>query len=97
MRHEGKVRPIDDAHRGGHNDATCASERIALCNAAQPVVDACALVDAAEALGVADELKEQHLQSGGDDMPNTFCTVPCAQEDNMVNIAAIFDPDSSAR
>ena len=40
LHQEDKIRPIDNARKGRHNEATSASEKLVLCNAAQPVVDA---------------------------------------------------------
>ena len=82
----GKLRPIDDARRGGHNDATTIREKIVLCNAAQPTLDTRALAEAAARCGLQQELAEHTLESGGEDMPNAFRTVPCAPEDLDVNI-----------
>ena len=67
-------------------------KKIVLCNAAQPVIDARALVEEACTLGLSERLLEHRLESGGEDMPNAYRTVPCAPEDLSVNITAIYDP-----
>ena len=89
-----KVRPIDNAKKGKHNEATVAAEKLVLCNTAQPVVDARALVEAAQVQGLEDVLQHHRLQTGGEDMPNAFRTVPCAPEDYMVNVTGIFHPET---
>ena len=58
-----KVRPIDDAKLGGQNNATTFSEKIVLCSPGQPVLDARALVQAAEAAGRLSELVKTKLES----------------------------------
>ena len=91
--HQGeKVRPIDNARKGKHNDATTASDKLVLCNAAQPVIDARALAEAAADLGIASTLANHRLHTGGEDMPNAFRTVPCSTADYDVNIVGIYDP-----
>ena len=87
-----RIRPIDDASRGGHNGATCMSEKIVLCNSGQPALDARALRDAAEKFRCADQLLRQELETGGEDMPNTFMTVPCDPGDQSVNSTVMYDP-----
>ena len=95
LRQGEKVRPIDNAKKGKHNEATSTSEKLVLCNAAQPVVDARALMEAAQDQGIEDELQHHRLQTGGEDMPNAFRTVPCAPDDYMVNVTGIFNQIST--
>ena len=64
LRQGEKIRPIDNAKKGKHNEATSAPEKLVMCNVAQPVIDARALLEAAEEQDVLHELHGHCLHRG---------------------------------
>ena len=55
----GKLRPIDDGHRSGVNDATSVVEKLVLCSALQPAV--CARLLEQEARSMEFDIKGQEI------------------------------------
>ncbi len=92
----GKRRAIDDGKRGGQNAATFDDEKLVLCTAVQPVHAARALREEASRAGVEDLVAADHLETGGEDMPDAYRGVPCAPEDLAYNIVAVKPPDSES-
>ena len=89
----GKRRRIDNAKRFRHNEMQCPSEQLKMCSAFQPAVSARALRRAAGAAWT-DGNGAWALQSGGEDLPDAYRSLPVAESDLCVNVVAITDPRS---
>ena len=78
----GKKRRIDNAKAQGANAATRYTEKFGLANAFAPAAGARALRRAVYKLGLDDETAELvlHLESGGEDMPDAFRSIPIVPE-----------------
>ena len=87
----GKKRPIHNGRKGGHNDCTAYAESMSMCSAFQPAVDARVLAEEADSRGVPAE--KLQLQSGGDDMPDAFRSIPVLPDHLPLNVAAVRGPD----
>ena len=88
----GKRRRIDNGRRGGHNATTRFSEKMKMCTALQPAVDARLIAEEASARGMAPSSLQ--LLSGGEDMPDAFRSLPVAPEHLALNVAAVRDPST---
>ena len=90
----GKKRRIDNGRRGGQNDATAFTEKARLCSAFQPALHTRLIWEEAQAAGA--DLAGEHieLETGGEDLPDAFRSIPCRPEDLDVNIVAARDPQS---
>ncbi len=75
----------------GHNAATGFAESLELATAAQPVLSVKTLLEEAERLGMPDgALKEQLLESGGEDMPDVYRWLPIKWDHHRLNIVATY-------
>lgn len=91
----GKKRRIDNGKRGGQNNATAYSEKARMCSAFQPGLHARLVREEAVALGIDVAREELHLETGGEDLPDAFRSIPCRPEDLDINIVAARCPDNN--
>ena len=88
----GKKRRIDNGRRGGQNAATAYSEKQRMCSAFQPGLHARLVTEEAATAGL-DMLQEGlELESGGEDLPDAFRSIPCRPADLDINIVAARHP-----
>ena len=88
----GKMRRIDNGRLGGQNRASEMVERIHLCTAYQPGIAVKRLHDSlAEKVG-AREVKNFTLESGSEDLPNAYRSIPVSLQDLPINIVSAQDP-----
>ena len=90
----GKKRRIDNGRRGGQNAATTYSEKSRLCSAFQPGLHVRLIHEEADRAGVDLKAEGIQLESGGEDLPDAFRSIPCRPEDLDINIVAARDPDT---
>ena len=94
----GKKRRIDNAKAQKANAATRYTERFRLANAFAPALGAKALQQAAARLQLPKEVREMllHLESGGEDMPDAFRSIPIVQEHLKHNNVMVRHPQTRA-
>ena len=88
----GKIRRIDNAKRGGHNKATRLYEKIHLCNAFAPGVAAKLLCQ--EFCRNNLPYWDYKLETGTEDLPDAYRSLPCTEQDLAVNIVAVREPET---
>eukprot|EP00971_Amphidinium_carterae_P336376 6472724-Amphidinium_carterae.2 len=87
---DGKQRRIDDAKAGHQNQAAAYSEKLAMCTAFQPALNARLFWEESQSLGIpVDSLR---LHAGGEDLPNAYRHVPCHPSDLPLNVVAVQNP-----
>ena len=92
----GKDRRIDNAKKSRDNEATQYSEKFRLANAYAPAVSARLLFRAGRRLGLT-EAQVWHLldlESGGEDLPDAFRTIPVEFEFLRRNIVMVRHPQT---
>ncbi len=92
----GKQRPFDDGKRFGHNSACGFRETIECCSAFQPAVHARALVQQACLHQATEQLAQQTLETGGEDMPDAYRWVPACPQEGALNVVATWSAPDSA-
>jgi len=66
-----------------------------MCSAFQPGLHARLVWEEAEAAGVSLAREDIHLETGGEDLPDAFRSIPCQPADLDVNIVAVRRPDTN--
>ncbi len=89
----GKRRRVDNARRFGHNSGHAPCDQMKMCCAFQPAVSARALRCAAGCDGEKCPDLWQ-LQSGGEDLPSAYRSLPVLPEDIAVNVVVARHPRS---
>ena len=90
----GKKRRIDNGRRGGQNAATAYTEKSRLCSAFQPGLHVRLVHEEANRAGVDLKAEGIELETGGEDLPDAFRSIPCRPEDLDINIVAARDPST---
>ncbi len=94
----GKKRRIDNAKAQRANAATRYTEKFRLANAFAPATGAVALQQAARRLRLSLAARRLllYLESGGEDMPDAFRSIPIIQEHLKHNNVMVWEPTTGA-
>eukprot|EP00971_Amphidinium_carterae_P310342 6167137-Amphidinium_carterae.1 len=84
---DGKQRRIDDAKAGHQNQSAAYSEKLAMCTAFQPALNARLVWEESQNLGIS--VASLQLHAGGEDLPNAYRHVPCHPPDLPLNVVAV--------
>ena len=95
VQRNGKQRPIDDAKRWGHNDATGYDETLDCCAAVQPAIQVAARVQQIRRSQM-EQIAEQGIcmDIGGEDTPDADRWIPSAPEEAAFNVVGVYDEDA---
>ena len=88
-------RHYNNAKHSGHNEHTNCREKLSLCNAAQPALDAKVVVEEAKEYSMVTKIKKKRLQSGLADMLHGYRYMPDVPIDQDTIMVPVPDKDNS--
>ena len=91
-----KCRVIDDANDGGQSSLSSDSNKLDLCTAVQPGLHIRLLYQALCAQHAPWDARFDPFESGGEDLPHAYRSVPMIPDESWASIVVYWDPTAKA-